>query len=888
MGEVYKARDTRLGRTVAIKVLREEVGGDSELRTRFRHEAEAIAALKHPHICVLYDVGESDGADFLVMEHLEGETLAHRLRRGPLPVGEALQYALEIASAVAVAHRHGFLHRDLKPGNVMLTATGAKVLDFGLAKALVPVETGGGTALPTKAAPLTIQGAILGTLGYMAPEQLEGRPADARSDIFALGAILYEMATSHKAFEGSSPAALIAAVLTCQPPMTALDEPAVPALYKRIVMKCLAKDPAQRWESAADLVDPLRWAGEDATHAVARTDDELVPAPGRLLLTRHRLAALAAGAIALTAILLLVASALRSRPAPAARGPLRLSIVAPPGTTFSPRDISGHAELALSPDGSRIAFVAARDGQRPQLWVRPLASGGAAPLPGTEDATGPFWSPDGRSIAFLARGKLKKVSADGSTAQDLADTAFTVTSGSWSRDGVILFTGGAGQELHRIRAEGGPVQQATTLDASREEVSHRWPQFLPDGRRYLMFVGSERKEWSGVYLGELDSNERKLVLPSGVNALYAEPGYLLFEQNGYLATQRFELEYGTLEGTPVVLPDRVLANHRAAFLALSVAANGALALWYGAPARTELVWLDRAGREVATLEREGQGLGLALSADGTRLAITQRVGAVDDVWRIDLGSGLSSRVTFTGAARFPVWSPDGQSLVYSVGSKFHRQAASGAGEATVVAGSPTAKWALFPDDWSRDGRWLLFETTSPLGGFDIGAVDLDNGVSSPLVDARANQVQARVSPGGEWLAYASDESGAWEVYVQPFPRGSGRWQVSKAGGSRPLWRGDGKELFYIDAQSELIAVPVRESDGFEAGAARALFPTTLPPMLAPFRGTYAATADGQRFLVERMLPGADPSAITLILDWPAAVEDTLRAAVPRAAQGASS
>jgi len=861
MGEVYRAHDSRLNRSVAIKILPVEVATDPEFRARFRREAEILAALKHPHICVLYDVADFDGVDCLVMELLEGETLADRLRHGPLPFGEALRWAIEIVSGLEAAHRQGINHRDLKPGNIMITPTGAKLLDFGLAKPRRVIGAGAQPdALTVEAALVTGRGAILGTLGYMAPEQLEGHEADARSDIFALGAILYEMTTGKRAFEGESQASLIAAILTGEPAVAALDERRAPPLFKKIVLKCLATDAEKRWQSAQDLGDALRWVDQETPHA------DRGAAPRH---TRSRF--LWIGATAAIAVSIAIAALTLRRP-PADLTPLRLSVVAPPGTTFTARDITGHPQFALSPDGNRLAFVAVRRGERPQLWVRSLASGAAQPVPGTEDASGPFWAPDSQSLAFFARSKLKRVSLGGAPPLDLADVFVDVTSGTWNPDGVILF-GGMGDGMFRVSAGGGPVTQATTLDPSRGETGSRWPQFLPDGRRFLFYLRSTTPQTSGVYVSAIDTDLKTQVLQSRASAVYAEPGHLLFEQSGSLTSQRFDARSGELSGRPIALGDQILGLFGPGYLPLSAARDGTLAYWNGRPPPTELQWVDRTGRLLGKIDTSVRSDSLALSPDATRLLVTLRPNPnQNEIWQIDLSSGVASLFTLVPAVgRFGIWSPDGQSVVFSgAGAPLYQKPASGAGYETLVPG-PARHYAIFPEDWSRDGRWLIYSATAKTA-WDVWVVDLTDDTARPILDTPSNEVQARLSPDGRWLAYTSDESGAWEVYVQPFPDGGGKWLVSTGGGSQPLWRGDGKELFYLAADGRLIAVSLGGGRTVEPKPIEPLFQTRVPPVLAPFRIGYAVSPDGQRFLLNNVVLDAEPSAITVVRHWRAGLE----------------
>ena len=585
-------------------------------------------------------------------------------------------------------------------------------------------------------------------------------------------------------------------------------------------------------------------------------------------LTRSRV--LWAGAAAAIAVSIAI-TALALRPPPADLTPLRLSVVPPSGTAFTARDITGHPQFALSPDGSRLAFVAARQGEQPMLWVRSLASGAAQPMPGTEGASGPFWAPDSQSLAFSTRRKLMRVSLDGAPPRGLADIAIDVGSGAWNTDDVILFA--AGEGLFRVPAGGGPVTQTTHLDPTQGETNNRWPQFLPDGRRFLMHVSSATAQRSGVYVSALDTDSKTQLLESRANAVYAEPGYLLFEQNGSLVSQRFDPGSGELSEQPIALGDLILGLFGSGYLPLSAAQDGTLAYWNGTPPPTELQWFDRSGRLLSTIETSVRSDSLALSPDATRLLVTLRPNPnQNQIWRFDLSSGVGSQLTFLPpGGRFGIWAPDGQSVVFGgAGAPLYQRPAGGEGQETLVPG-PLRHYAIFPEDWSRDNRWLIYSATAKTA-WDIWALDLMDHTARPILASPANEVMGRLSPDGRWLAYTSDESGAWEVYVQPFPDGAGKWQVSTGGGSQPFWRGDGIELFYLAADGRLIAVALGGGPTFEPKPIQPLFQTRVPPMLAPFRSGYAVSPDGQRFLLNNVVPDAEPSAITIVRHWRAGRE----------------
>jgi hypothetical protein len=874
MGEVYQAIDSKLGRSVAIKFLPEAFSHDSERVSRFEREARVLASLNHTNIAAIHGLEESGGRKFLVMELVSGETLAERIRRGPIAVNEALEIAKQIAEGLGAAHEKSITHRDLKPANVKITPDGTiKVLDFGLAKA----ARGDATLADLTNSPTTIggteHGIILGTPAYMSPEQARGLAIDRRTDIWAFGCVLYEMLTGRSAFAGETVSDTIVAILEREPDWNRLPDATLPAV-RRLLHRCLKKEPRQRLQDVADvrfeiedmLTTPA--SGESMGPGLARS--VIGPASSR---ASPRAFLWPATTFALAIAVIALATLALRRPAADLR-PLRLSIVPPAGTTFTPKDISATPHFAVSPDGTRLAFVASAPGARPQLWVQQLESAVAQPLPGTDDATGPFWALDNRSLAFYARGKLKKVSLSGGVPQDLADVAVDVNSGTWNADGIIVFGGATGDGLFRVSAEGGPVVPVTKLDATRGEVGHRWPQFLPDGRRFILYVQSTIAANTGVYVTSIDSGEKTQILPSTANAVYARSGHLLFEQAGNLMVQPFDAKVGVLTGQASAFGDRVWSGPGPRYLALSIGADGTMAYWNGQAGMTELLWFDRDGRPLAKIGSPKPYQSPALSPDAKNLLISEQItSSRAELSNVDLSSGVFSRLTFpVGAfsfARFGIWSPDGKDIVYSSidtdGPHVYQKAASGAGQESVLLG-PSPHQAVFPEDWSRDGRWLIYTVTAK-GGTDIWAFNFADRKARPILEEPSRQMQARLSPDSRWLAYASDESGDWEVYVLPFPEGRSKRLVSTGGGSQPLWRGDGKELFYVAAGDRLVAVPIRGTDTFEAGVSQPLFATRIPAVLAPYRTNYAVSQDGQRFLVNSVTPEAAPSAITIAVNW---------------------
>jgi len=767
-----------------------------------------------------------------------------------------MEIAAQIADALDAAHERGIVHRDLKPANVKLTADGrVKVLDFGLAK-LGDRESGPAPELthsPTLTMGHTGAGMLLGTAAYMSPEQARGQAVDKRADIWAFGCVLFEMLTGRSPFGGATLTDTLAAIVDRDPDWRALPAATSPDL-QHLVRRCLEKDPKRRLRDIGDV--PFHLAPPPDT----RAGDGSVRAVGPAWIAATLLVAVAS--IAATVLVL-------RRPATQPR-PFRSSIIAPPGTAFTERDLTEHPQFALSPDGTRLAFVAATGTARPQLWVRSLALGSAQTIAGSEDAAGPFWSPDSRAVAFFARNKLKKAALDGSPPQELATVTFDIRSGAWSRDGVILFPEANGGRLLQVADSGGPFSPASVLDESRNETAHRWPQFLPNGRSFLFFVASATPANSGVYLGTLGSVSKKLVMNAQANAVFVPPGSLLFERNGALTRQRFDPQTGGLSGDPEPLGDRILGLPGPGYLPLSAANDGTLAFWNTVHTPSELVWFDAMGRELGHVGLGGLRYDApVLSPDGTKVLVSQRDEAnMTDLLQVDLATGRSSRVTFTrGSGRFAIWSADGQDIVYSANfggpAQLVRKAASGAGAETIIAG-PGEHYVVFPEQWSRDGQFVCYVVAARTG-FDVWSLQVMTHKAQPVLASPANEVQPQLSPDGRWIAYTSDESGAWEVYVQGFNGREGKWLVSSGGGSQPMWRGDGRELFYVAQDGRLFAVDVGGGEAFVSGPLRTLFQTALPPMLAPYRSSYAVAPDGRRFLLTS-LGSRRESAITIVVN----------------------
>jgi dipeptidyl aminopeptidase/acylaminoacyl peptidase/predicted Ser/Thr protein kinase len=718
MGEVYRASDARLGRDVAIKVLPAHVASDPQLRERFEREARAVAALNHPHICTLHDVGQQDGIDFLVMEYLEGQTLAERLEKGALPLDQALQHAIQIADALDKAHRQGIVHRDLKPGNIMLTKSGVKLLDFGLAKFASSASVGiaGMTAAATHSAPLTGHGTILGTLQYMAPEQLEGREADSRTDIFAFGAVLYEMATGQKAFSGKSQASLISAIMGSQPAPVSSIARMTPPAFDRVVRTCLAKDPDDRWQTAHDVRLELTWVAEGGS-AVGLP--ALVVAKRK---TRERLAWAVAALLGVVAAL--AAGYLLRAPKPLQA--VRTSILPPAGTMFDP--ING--PVALSADGRQVAFRATDSEGENWIWVRSLDSLQAQRLEGTRDAYDPFWSPDGRFVGYGgdAGTGLFKFEVPNGPAQKIADMPDGRGS-SWNGDNVILFTKSGASPLFRVASSGGLVQQVTRLDKSRGETGHWRPQFLPDGRHFLYFARGEPSQNSGIYVGALDSPETKRVADLDVPASFAQPGYLLFIRAKVLMARPFDPNALRVTGEPAVVGRDVQYVDTFGSAAFSASDSGTLVYQGASPVARQLVWFDRSGKRISTLGPDAEYVGEPrISPDGSQVAtarLNQATRSID-IWIFDVSRGIGSPFTFDAAnEQEPLWSAGGDRLFFDSNKAgigdLYEKAASGAGSEQLLLKSDLWKDAL---DVSPDGRWLLYRVADPKTDIDIWLLSL--------------------------------------------------------------------------------------------------------------------------------------------------------------------
>ncbi|HTM58043.1 MAG TPA: protein kinase [Candidatus Udaeobacter sp.] len=862
MGEVYRARDTRLGREVAIKVLPAHLNGRPELRARFEREARAISALNHPNICSLFDIGRDGEVDYLVMELLQGETLQQRLARGRLTISEALRLGAEIGDALDRAHRAGIVHRDLKPGNVILTKSGAKLLDFGLATLELPdggILSEDGRTLSMS---LTESGVILGTVGYLAPEQVRGLKADPRSDLFALGAILFEAVSGRRAFQGDTPVATLYAILNEDPPPLTSLEPRVPPALDRAIRVCLARDPDERWQSAADLARELRWIAGDSGRAPSN------------VMARPALGwwpPVAAAAIALIAGLWLMA--LRSDHLV----PRVISSIDPPsGAAITPH----RGPMVLSNDGRTLAFVAVDSAGTSRLWLRALDNPEPRALEGTEGAASPFWSPDDRSVGFFARGKLQRIEVAGGPPQALTDAPWS-GGGSWGRDGTILYAGHLGEPIMRIPAAGGSFARADGSSDPKQLGWQAWPAWLPDGRHYLFFafkgVGHGGPPTS-IYVGAVgEPGDARALLPGVMHAIPAGPDHVMFWRDGALWTQPFDDHRMRMSGDATRVAERVAHDTELGCGLFSISSPGTIAyLRGGASELSELAWVDRAGRTIGTLSASPDYYyAPRLSHDGGRVATTLLDPATGngDIWVFQISRGVGDRITSDPANEtLPIWSARDDRLYWmsTVGARaqgdIHARSLSGTdAEVTVCT---TSDLLVAPLDCTPDGRSLVIArahagAAGPVS--QLALLSLSDHKVTAWQPTAFDERQARLSPDGHWIAWMSDENGQSEVYVRKFPEGGEKWRVSTNGGASPVWRPDGRELFYVRGDSTVMSVSMSFKPTLGIGTPERRFGMSLRPAFQGLGASYDVSADGQRILVDRMVPAQSAGSITIEL-----------------------
>jgi serine/threonine protein kinase/Tol biopolymer transport system component len=853
MGEVYRARDTKLGRDVAIKILARAFTSDPERLARFEREARMLAALNHPHIGAIYGVEEADGIPALILELIAGPTLADRLAKGPMPLHDSLTTARQIADALEAAHEKGIVHRDLKPANIKITADGVvKVLDFGLAKAVTSGSTPDLAQSPTVTVDGTRDGVILGTAAYMSPEQARGEAVDKRTDIWAFGCVLYELLTGQVAFRGKTIPDTLAAILEREPDWALLPITTVGSV-RRLLERCLEKEPKRRLRDIGDAALELG----DAITSPAKVAQLRKPAIWGMT-TSVLLFGLAIG---WTISRVWQPSSVENRA-------VTLTVNPPVGTEFGV-----DTGTAISPDGRMLAFVTGSTG-RTKLWVRPLNSLAVRELSGTDGATFPFWSPDGRSIGFFAGGKLKRMEIDAGLPKVICDVGVG-RGGTWNEEGTILFNSVNDGPLLRVSATGGTPVPFTTVDTAQGENSHRWPQFLPGGRRFLYFARTTNVENSAMYVGSLDRpREKVLVLRSPTNAIYVPDrgkpfGHLLWVLDGTLMAQQFDPEQDQTTGESTRVAERVAFGLASRLGAVSASNDGTLVYDGEGIRRFQLTWYDRDGKQVGEVGQLDEYFGLRISPDGKRVALTRSGG----IWQMEFARGIPTRVTFGGGVD-PLWSPDGQRIAYWKGgpNNLFSHKTNGTGDEVHLLDS---RDSLRTEDWSRDGKFLLYlmnsNDLSSKARLDLWILPMTGERKpEPFQSTPFQEGRGQFSPDGKWVAYTSDESGTNEVYVQSFPAGGAKWKVSSKGGDWVRWPRDGQEIFYIAGDRKLMSVGVQAVSGsLEFGSPRALFtiPFVAPPagVSAPY--TYDVMPDGQRFLA--LVPAGDAGVPpkTVILNW---------------------
>ena len=847
MGHVYRAKDTKLGREVAIKILPDKFSSNRQWVKRFEQEARAASALNHPSVVTIHEIGQTGSLYYIVMELIEGQTLREILVSGPPPVKEVVALAAQIADGLAKAHEAGITHRDLKPENVMVTRDGlAKILDFGLAQLPEPQEGKIESGVSTQA------GVLVGTVGYMSPEQVRGGRVGIQSDQFSFGTMLYELATGKRAFQGATPVEILSAIIRDDPPAVSDLNPRVPLPLRWTLERCLAKDPQDRYVSTRDLardIQNLRDRFPEIRTQTARPE------------TRARSAWIAASIFLLLAALAVGLFHFQTAPATAGR-PVVFSVSPPEQETF---DFG-----SLSPDGNLLAYASHKLGEPSRLWIRPLDSLVPRPLPGTEGAGAIFWSPDNNFIGFFADGKLKKVEISGKLPQILCE-APEPRGGTWNQEGTIIFARSANEGLFRIASAGGEPSAVTTLDLSRREISHRWPQFLPDGRHFIFFVRGHGNEASAIRTGSLESRETEALLSADTNALYAAPGYLLFVRAGTLLAQPFDAGLRQIHGGPVPLAEQVAYSAGKGYGVFSASQNGALVFANAVSLNSQLAWFDRNGKQIGSVGEPAVQRCPTLSHDESKVAVERLDPQTRtyDIWLMNLVDGALRRFTFDpsndGNA---AWSPDDRRILFTSNRQAHwdiyQKDVYGAGGEEIVMEGENPKNV---DHVSQDGRYVVYTSSGLQTQNDLWVLPLLQGRAPvPLLKSRFNEVQGQVSPDGRWLAFVSNESGTLEVYVQPFPASGARWQISTNGGAQPAWRHDGKELFYMSGDKRLVAVEVKAGTSFEPGARNVLFQTRVSGLVNA-RNHYAVSKDGQRFLINALVQDATSQPYNVMLNW---------------------
>ena len=871
MGEVYRARDSQLGRDVAIKVLPASFSVDQDRLRRFEQEACAASALNHPNILVVHDIAADDGTPYVVSELLEGETLRKRIGGTPLGQRRAVDYALQIANGLAAAHEKGIIHRDLKPDNVFVTNDGrVKILDFGLAKLTQLDGNESQTDVPTRRVD-TDPGVVMGTVGYMSPEQLKGRAVDQRSDIFSFGAILYEMLSGRRAFHGESAAETMSAILKEDPPELSDTNRSVSPALERLVNHCLEKNPEARFHSARDVAFALEaLSGSSAVANETTTAQSFVPPAFRQWLPW----ALATIGLLIAAITLAWTYFRRERTDAMPIEAMRFIIP-------TPEKASIPGLPTISPDGRYMVFRVNTDDGKELLWMHALRSFEAHPLVGTDGGFQPFWSPDSRAVGFFAKGKLKWIDVSGGSVQTVCDAPSNY-SGAWSHDGTIIFSRGVASGIYRVPATGGTPIQLTTVDASRNEIEHIWPYFLPDGRHFLFLARNAQPENSAIYVGTLDSKETTRLLQAHSSMAYASPGYLLFVRESTVMAQGFDADTLQLKGDAFPVAEHTVRNSISGRAMFSVSENGVLVFRAGGGmTNNQLVWFDGSGKQLSVLTPPGTYNAPALSPDEKKVAVSRldlQTGTPSDIWLIDLERGSQIRLTTDPTSDlFPSWSPNGDHVTFvstrnGVTSIYQKLSNAASPEEPLVSSAELK----FNPQWAPDGQSIIYSQLNPKTNVDLYLLSLSGEKkSTSWLQTNFIEAQPRLSPNGRWIAYISNETEQFEVYVDSFPVSGAKVAISIGGGSQPQWRADGRELYYYAADRKLVAVEVN-GDGptFKVGEARSLFEIRVASIDQSFPGNgyYTVTHDGKRFLVSSLPEAPQRQQINVIVNWAADIK----------------
>jgi len=858
MGEVYRAKDTRLGRDVAVKVLPESLARDSDRMRRFEQEARSVAALNHPNVLSVYDIGTHEGVPYLVSELLEGGTLRRQLEEGSIPPRKAVEWARQAADGLAAAHDKNIVHRDLKPENLFVTTSGRiKILDFGLAKVQVPLAGSSGDTATATIGAVTSPGIIMGIAGYMAPEQVRGEAVDHRADIFSFGAVFYEMLTGRRAFLGESAVETLNSILKEDPPELAENAP-VPAGLERTVRHCLEKKPADRFQSARDLMFALESVSDTgATRALP-----VPPASSR------REAKIAIGTLA---ALLLAGAASFWFAYRGGRPPERAEFgIAVPGEV---------SHLSLSADGKWLAFVSPDEASgAPVVFVQRVGTRVARGIPGSEGASYPFWSPDDAYVAFFAQGKLRKAALSGGDPQTLATTGIAPRGGSWSRKGVILFARDSGGPIWRVNADGSGVMPATEKILTAKEASHRWPAFLPDGDHFLMYAGSfseRRDQGDGIYLSSLSKLDKILLNQEESSAAYSNGRMYYTDAAGALMSSRLDVSNGKLSGAPRVIAPRVAHYPSTYYSTFAVSEDGTLV--YGAENVTnhsQLTWFDRAGKELSRVGPIGVMANPALSPDGRRVAFDSNDFKANnvDLWLFDLATNGASRFTFDPAEEVaPAWSRAGTTIAYRsishAAPNIQLKKASGLEAEKSLQPVTDVGFDIVPNSWAPGDQEILCVLQNPKANDELILQPVSGGKPRTFLKGSGNLSNGQISPDGKWVAYASNETGDWEIYVTTFPGANGKWQVSRGGGSEPRWRGDGKAIFFLGPKGVLTQTDVTTEGTFATIGEHGLFSIRpRPPISSTDIVTYDVTRDGQRFLVNQYVKPERVPPLSIILN----------------------